>query len=246
MNNLQRISAKDVQIKLTDIITETSWSPLLRSFISGIDFEEIIEQLIYETEQGKRFVPKIKDVLNPFKHCPYNDLKVIIIGQDPYPWLFKSEKELTVADGLAFSCGYTMRKQPSLDKIQEAIGRTVYNDPEYLLTPDLRIWADQGVLLLNSAFTTELNKPGTHYHIWKSFLVYLIDSLNYNNQDIVYILLGKVAQQLEELIDDSKNLILKAQHPAAASYNKTNWDCNDVFNKANAYIASKNKEIIQW
>lgn len=246
MNDVQRISAKDIQIKLADSIAVTDWYNLLRSVVVSNDFQDIIDRLIYETEEGKRFVPKIKDVLNPFKYCSFEELKVVIIGQDPYPWLFKSPNEMTVADGLAFSCGYTMKKQPSLENIQEAIGRTVYNDPEYLLSPDLKIWADQGVLLLNSALTTQLNKPGTHQEIWAPFINNILDILWHNKKGLVYILLGKVAQQFEELIDEDNNLILKASHPASASYNKTIWDCNDVFNKANNYIASRNKSEIQW
>jgi uracil-DNA glycosylase len=111
--------------------------------------------------------------------------------------------------------------------------------------PDLRYLANQGVLLLNSAFTVEVNKPGTHYDIWKPFMNIVIDTINYNKSDIVFILLGKVAQQFEDMISD-KHLVLKASHPASAGYNKGVWNCDDVFNRANNYLKEKDKTTIQW
>jgi len=101
------------------------------------------------------------------------------------------------------------------------------------------------VLLLNSAFTVEVNKPGTHYHIWKPFMNIILDTICYNKSKIVFILLGKVAHQFEDMINDG-NLILKASHPASAGYNKGVWDCNDVFNKTNEYLLNNDKTVIQW
>ena len=111
--------------------------------------------------------------------------------------------------------------------------------------PDLKYLANQGVLLLNSAFTVEVNKPGTHYHIWKPFMNIILDAICYNKSGIVFILLGKVAQQFEDMITED-NLILKASHPASAGYNKGIWNCEDVFNKTNEYLKQRGKTIIQW
>jgi len=240
MNTTQQINISEIQKKLVETINHTEWYSTLNHFITKSEFKEILEKLVFEVEEGKRFVPKIKNTLNAFKFCDLKDLKVVIIGQDPYPWLYKNHPDGTVADGLAFSCGNSMKIQPSLEYIYNAMGK----EPEDR-NPDLKYLAEQGVLLLNSALTVEVNKPGTHYTIWKPFINIVIDTINYNKSDIVYILLGKVAQQYEDIIDDN-NLILKASHPASAGYNKGVWNCEDVFNRANNYLQEKGKTIIQW
>ena len=240
MNTIQQINVEEIQKKLANTLSKTAWYNVLNHFITKSEFQEIVEKLIYEVEQGKRFVPKIKNTLNAFKECDLSDLKVVIIGQDPYPWLYKNHPDGTVADGLAFSCGHSMKIQPSLDYIYNAMGK----EPDDR-NPDLRYLANQGVLLLNSAFTVEVNKPGTHYDIWKPFMNIVIDTINYNKSDIVFILLGKVAQQFEDMISD-KHLVLKASHPASAGYNKGVWNCDDVFNRANNYLKEKDKTTIQW
>lgn len=240
MSTIQQINVEEIQKKLANTLSKTAWYNVLNHFITKSEFQEIIEKLIYEVEQGKRFVPKIKNTLNAFKECDLSDLKVVIIGQDPYPWLYKNHPDGSVADGLAFSCGHSMKIQPSLDYIYTALGK----EPDDR-NPDLKYLANQGVLLLNSALTVEVNKPGTHYTIWRPFINIVIDTINHNKSDIVFILLGKVAQQFEDMISD-KHLVLKASHPASAGYNKGIWNCDDVFNKANNYLKEKDKTIIQW
>lgn len=240
MNTTQQINISEIQKKLVETINHTDWYGLLNHFITKSEFQEILEKLVFEVEEGKRFVPKIKNTLNAFKECSFKDLKVVVIGQDPYPWLYKNHPDGTVADGLAFSCGHSMKIQPSLEYIYNAMGK----EPDDR-NPDLKYLANQGVLLLNSAFTVEVNKPGTHYHIWKPFMNIILDAICYNKPGIVFILLGKVAQQFEDIITED-NLILKASHPASAGYNKGIWNCEDVFNKTNEYLKQRGKTIIQW
>jgi uracil-DNA glycosylase len=240
MNTTQQINISEIQKKLVETINHTDWYGLLNHFITKSEFQEILEKLVFEVEEGKRFVPKIKNTLNAFKECSFKDLKVVVIGQDPYPWLYKNHPDGTVADGLAFSCGHSMKIQPSLEYIYNAMGK----EPDDR-NPDLKYLANQGVLLLNSAFTVEVNKPGTHYHIWKPFMNIILDAICYNKPGIVFILLGKVAQQFEDMITED-NLILKASHPASAGYNKGIWNCEDVFNKTNEYLKQRGKTIIQW
>jgi uracil-DNA glycosylase len=240
MSNIEQINVEEIQKKLVNTISHTEWYNLLNHFITKSEFQEILEALIFQVEEGKRFVPKLKNTLNAFRECSFTNLKVVVIGQDPYPWLHKNHPDGTVADGLAFSCGHSMKIQPSLQYMFDALGKA-----EEDRNPDLKYLANQGVLLLNSAFTVEVNKPGTHYHIWKPFMNIILDTICYNKSKIVFILLGKVAHQFEDMISDN-NLILKASHPASAGYNKGVWDCNDVFNKTNEYLLNNDKTIIQW
>ena len=125
-------------------------------------------------EDGKRFTPPLKQVFRAFEECPYDDLKVIFIGQDPYP-------QLGVADGISFSCGNTNKVQPSLRYIFEEIERTVYQEFPSYQDPDLTRWSKQGILMLNTALTVEVGKIGSHYDIWKPFTAYLLDWLNNYN-----------------------------------------------------------------
>jgi len=227
-------SLENIKKKLIEKLVPSKWDIKLKSFIQSSDFEQIINKLELESKDGKRFTPALKYVFSAFENCPYSDLKVVIIGQDPYP-------QLNVADGMAFSCSRTNKPQPSLVKILETI------DDSQITNGDLTPWANQGVLLLNSAFTCQIDKPGTHYDIWNSFIMYLLDILCFTNSGLIFILLGKKAQELENYIT-SNHYILKASHPVSASYNKTAWDNKNVFNEANNIIEKNNgKDFkIKW
>jgi uracil-DNA glycosylase len=146
---------------------------------------------------------------------------------------------MNVADGIAFSCGITQKPQPSLKFIFQEIERTVYQEFPTHQDPDLTRWSNQGVLLINTALTCEMDKVGSHYDIWNDFIMYLLDMLNLTNSGIIFILLGAKAQELESVLGQN-HYILKASHPASAVYNGGKWDCNDVFNKANEIIQGNN------
>ena len=109
---------------------------------------------------------------------------------------------------------------------------------------DLRRWANQGVLLINTALTVEINKIGSHFWHWKPFTEYLFYTLNKKNKDIVFILMGKKAEAWQLLLSNHK--LLKCSHPASAAYRGGIWDSNDVFNKANKELKVQNKALIIW
>ena len=119
--------------------------------------------------------------------------------------------------------------------ILKAVNETVYdgkNDVK-LADPDLTRWANQGVLMLNTALTTEVGKIGKHFNIWQPFITYLLDMLSKREQPLVWVFMGKQAQNLADLVDDH-HTVLTCSHPASAAYQKQQlWDCNDVFNKVN-------------
>lgn len=236
----QTVDLAEIKCKLIEKLTPSGWATKLRGFILSSDFDKILDKLLAERDANKRFTPPLKHVFRAFEECPEKDLKIIMIGQDPYP-------HFGVADGIAFSCGLTQKPQPSLKNMFEAIEETVFQGYPTYQDPDLTRWANQGVLMLNSALTTQLDKVGTHYDIWKDFIMYVLDMLSLTNSGLIFMLLGAKAQELESVIGQN-HYILKASHPASAAYTKTVWDCNDIFNKANEILAKNNgaQYKIQW
>ena len=236
----QTVDLTEIKCKLIEKLTPSGWATKLRGFIQSSDFDKILDELLKERDAGKRFTPPLKVAFRAFQECPEKDLKIIMIGQDPYP-------HFGVADGIAFSCGLTGKPQPSLKNMFEAVEETVYQGYPTHQDPDLTRWANQGVLMLNSALTTQVDKVGTHYDIWKDFIAYVLDILSLTNSGLIFMLLGAKAQELESIIGQN-HYILKASHPASAAYTKTTWDCNDIFNKANEILAKNNgpQYKIQW
>ena len=224
---------KDINLlreNLNNKLKDSGWDRMLSPYVNGLSFDYIINKLRDSVEQGLRFTPKFKDVFNGFYECPYDDLKVVIVGQDPYP-------QLGVADGIAFSCSIKGKAEKSLQYILKAL-------EDENGSVDLRRWSNQGVLLINTAFTCEINKIGSHYGIWKSFTEHVFDNINRHNPDTVFILMGKKAEAWQTLLPNCK--ILKCSHPASAAYRGGEWDCNDVFNKANTILIKQDKTCINW
>ena len=153
---------------LNNKLKDSGWDRMLSPYVNGLSFDYIMNKLRDSVEQGLRFTPKFKDVFNGFYECPYDDLKVVIVGQDPYP-------QLGVADGIAFSCSIKGKAEKSLQYILKAL-----EDEDGSV--DLRRWSNQGVLLINTAFTCEVNKIGSHYGIWKSFTEHVFENINRHTQ----------------------------------------------------------------
>lgn len=239
----EKLSVGQIQQKLIDKLQDSGWSHFLRGHLFSSEFTKILEFLVNENAEGKRFTPALKQLFRAFEECPLNKLKVVIIGQDPYP-------QPLVADGIAFSCSNTNKPEASLRYIRGAIESTVpFEDKDVIdetTENDLVRWSHQGILMLNSALTTEVSKVGKHVEIWKPFMEYLIDMLNFQQSGLIFVLMGKQAQQYEALIGDH-HTVLKSTHPAYAAYMKTLlWDCNDIFNKVNHQLLEYKKEKIKW
>jgi uracil-DNA glycosylase len=218
--------------KLKLDIKKGNWDDILLPFINSKAYDDVVTSLVSLVEGGQRFTPQFKDIFNAFKECDYNNLKVVIVGQDPYP-------QLDVADGIAFSCSKKGKTEKSLQYIFKAL----YGEYEGY-NNDLRRWANQGVLLINTALTVEVNKIGSHYWNWKPFTEYLFTEINKNNKDIVFILMGKKAESWQLLLPNQ--IILKCSHPASAAYRGGVWDSNDVFSKANNELKKQGKTLISW
>lgn len=238
-------NAEDLALRLYNRLkTSGAWNDVLKGYLLSNDFDNVISTLQKLVDEGERFTPPLKSIFRAFEECPLSKLKVIIVGQDPYP-------QLGVADGIAFSCGNTLKKEASLRYIHDAIARTVYGNSDLSkdMSPDLVSWSNQGVLMLNTSLTTEVGKIGKHFHIWNPFVNYLIDMLNHissENNPYIWVFLGKKAQEFEDLLNPSQ-IVIKASHPASAAYAKQReWDCNDLFNRVNTELEKFSKPKILW
>lgn len=215
---------QEIKQKMFSKLEPSGWGRVFKSFIFSGDFDDILTKLYTLSQADKRFTPPLKQVFRAFEECPYNKLQVVIIGQDPYP-------QLGVADGISFSCSNTGKLQPSLRYVLDEVNRTVYNGHPGSLDTDLTRWANQGVLMLNTALTVEVGKIGSHYDIWKKFTAYLLDWLNTHDTGLVYVYLGKKAEEWSELTDDVANTKYFLKHPASAAYSGGRWDSDSVFMK---------------
>ena len=234
----QKIDIENIKQKIFEKLEPSGWGKIFKSFIYSSDFENILKKLVSETKEGKRFTPSLKDMFKAFEECPYDKLKVVMVGQDPYPYL-------GIADGIAFSCSKNENIQPSLEQIFNEINNTVYTSENQKLDPNLKRWSNQGVLMLNTALTTNVGKTGTHYKIWQPFIAYLFDYLTWHNNGLVYVYMGKVAQEWADCVNDN-NYKFYLSHPASAAYTNTNWNSENVFNNINKIIKDNYNEIITW
>lgn len=237
--SMTTIDLEDVKIKLYNKLKTSGWADVLKTFILSSDFDKILQELLRQSQDGKRFTPMVKYLFRAFEECPYKKTNVIILGQDPYPIP-------NVADGIAFSCSNDNYIQASLKYIHKEIQDTVYPNEEYDKVTDLKIWSNQGVLLINTAFTTTVNKVGSHYKIWEPFMSFLLDVIQYDKPNLVYAFLGKKAQEWSVSIPDSNYKFLRT-HPASASHNKMeSWYSDDLFNNINTSLILQNNQPIIW
>lgn len=185
--------------------------------------------------------PHKEDVFKAFKLCTFNNCKVIFLGQDPYP-------QKGVATGILFGNKITTKDKdlsPSLKVIKEAaIDYSIPHNYPIEFDVTLESWAKQGILMLNSALTVEINKIGSHTQLWRPFISQFIQSLS-NNGGYLFVLFGKQAQSFEPYIDKKYNYILKENHPAF--YARTGQAMpSDVFYEVNRYLKKQYNESIVW
>lgn len=225
---------KQIQEKFIDKLDD--WGLILWNTIHSPVFVKPIEALMADSKEGKKFTPKFKDLFKAYELCNYNDLKVVIVGQDPYP-------QEGVADGIAFSCSKTNKEQPSLRYIFDEL-QTQY--PDAARDCDLSRWAKQGVLMLNTALTCEVDNIGAHVNIWKDFTKAMIcHILNDHHNNVEFVFMGAKAKPFAKLLnnDISKHFVA---HPAAAAYRGGKWDSNNLFKKINENLINNGYEPINW
>ena len=232
--NQQTIFIPEKIKALKNKLEGSGWENIMYPYLDSENFYQTIHKLVGFVHHGKRFTPKMKNWFRSFETCHYNNLKVVFIGQDPYP-------QVEVADGISFSCSNTMKEQPSLRHIFNSLEKQY---PGYERNPDLTRWSEQGVLMLNTALTVEVNKIGSHYSFWHTFTTGLLNSINKYDSQLVVVLLGKKAQEWRKLLN--KHIILEVVHPAAAAYKGGVWDDKDLFIRINDLLKEQGKSLINW
>lgn len=240
---IQQINTSELQVKLCERLKPSGWFAHLKTFVLSDDFKKILDRLVDESQDSRHFTPKVKQLFRAFEECPYKDLKIIIVGQDPYSNMMD---KTPVADGIAFSCSNTKQLQPSLKFMLEEVKDQMYPKGGYETDLDLKRWSNQGVLLLNSALTTTIGKTGSHYMLWQPFVVYVLDYLAWNNPGLIYAFLGKKGQEFMDGMPENC-WKFKATHPATAAYNKAEkWDSENLFKKMSDQLKKNNNLEIKW
>lgn len=182
--------------------------------------------------------PPGKLIFNAFNLCPFDKVKVVIIGQDPY-------HEPGQAHGLSFSVCDGVPFPPSLQNIFKEIEQDL--GTPIPMTGNLTRWAEQGVLLLNATLTVRAHQAASHQHRgWEEFTDAAIKALNADRNNLVFILWGGYARSKAPLIDSSRHLILQSVHPSPLSANRGGWFGNHHFSRANAYLVEHGQEPINW
>ncbi len=232
------IDIENIKEKLYIKLKPSGWDRILRGFIFSVEFDNILKHLVNDANNGKRFTPTIKNLFKAFEECPYEDLKVVFVGQDPYP-------QVNVADGIAFSCTGQDRILKPLNYILDEVERTVY--PEgYRRDPDLKRWSNQGVLMLNTALTVTIGKITSHLKLWEPFIIYLMDMLNTCNTGLVYVYFGKKSEDWMDSVSDTNNYQFKVKHPSGAIYYNDYWNSDDLFNKISKILKDNYNYKITW
>lgn len=214
-----------------------SWKEVLADEFNKPYFELLINYVKQEYATHTCY-PKGSNIFSAFDYCPFNEVKVVILGQDPY-------HGPNQANGLCFSVNDGIAKPPSLvnifKEINEDLGQPI---PQ---SGNLERWAKQGVLLLNATLTVRQGQAGSHQGKgWETFTDAVVQKISEKKEDIIFLLWGGYAKKKGAKIDRSKHEVLTSGHPSPLSANKGHWFDNKHFSKANELLSSKGKPTIVW
>jgi len=223
-----------------DKLLNKDWAEILKDEFTKDYFINLSKQIdgFYKSESSISVLPEKKEIFNAFNSCEFETLKVVILGQDPYP-------NKSHAHGLCFSVKSNVKPIPkSLNNIFKEIKNDLDLDlPE---NGNLNRWASQGVFLLNTILTIEEGKTNSHQKIgWEKFTDEVIKLISLKKSNVVFLLWGNQAQKKEGLIDNTKHLILKSVHPSPLSVYRGFVGCSH-FSKTNSYLKKNNKKPINW
>lgn len=209
-----------------------------------IDLREA-DRIIKKLSVTKNICPLVKDIFKAFRLCPLSSLRLVVIGYDPYPDIYKGKPRAT---GIAFAnAADTPDKElsPSLDKLKESFIDFTVPHKTLNFDPSLEKLEAQGVLLLNTALSCEVGKIGSHTLLWRPFITTLLTNLSNNTTGIVYVLMGSVAQSLEPYINKELNYVIHIKHPSYYARTNTRMP-SDVWKKVNNILIGLNGKGVQW
>ena len=216
---------------------ESSWKNALSDLFDKPYFIQITEHLKAEKALKRTIYPTGPQIFNAFSLTPYDKVKVVILGQDPY-------HNPGQAMGLSFSVPDGVKIPPSLVNIYKELNKDI--GMPIPTTGNLTKWANQGVLLLNAVMTVRENEPASHSKIgWMDFTNDVIQVISNQKSNVVFLLWGNFAQQKQVLIDATKHKILKAAHPSPLSAHNGFFGCKH-FSDTNLYLTAQHKTPIDW
>jgi uracil-DNA glycosylase len=216
---------------------EESWKEVMAEEFNKPYFIDLKKFILDEKSKGQVIYPPGQLIFSAFNHTPFDKVKVVIVGQDPYHGIGQ-------ANGLCFSVNNGIKAPPSLvnifKELQDDLGIPI---PTH---GNLEKWADKGVLLLNASLTVRANQPNSHASKgWENFTDAVITKLSQQREGIVFLLWGKYAQAKDILIDKTKHHILKAAHPSPFSAFNGFFGCRH-FSKTNEILKQQGKEQVDW
>lgn len=216
---------------------EDSWKEVLEDEFSKSYFLNAVMFLKVEKSQHKTIFPPGHLIFNAFDQTPFDKVKVVLLGQDPYHGPGQ-------AHGLSFSVPKGVKPPPSLVNILKELKSDI--GLPIPTSGDLTPWAKQGVLLLNSVLTVRQGEPAAHAKIgWTEFTNAVIQKISHEKTGVVFLLWGKFAQEKQELIDETKHFVLRAAHPSPFSADKGFFGCKH-FSKTNEILAQQGFDPIDW
>lgn len=212
-----------------------TWTEVLAPIKNSEYFENLWKKVKEEYASTNCFPPK-NQIFRALELTPFDEVKVVIIGQDPYHGDFQ-------ANGLCFSVSDQVKAPPSLQNIYKELKEDLGIEKT---TNELDDWATQGVLLLNATLTVRAHSPNSHKDLgWERFTNFVIKEISDKKENVVFVLWGAFAQKKEELIDPSKHLIIKSAHPSPFSVHRGFFG-SKPFSKINDYLVSKGNTPINW
>lgn len=215
-----------------------TWRDMIGSEKAQPYFQHILQQVQQQRDSGKIIYPPKADVFNAFRYTEFDQVKVVILGQDPY-------HGPNQAHGLAFSVRPNVQIPPSLQNIYKELSQDIagFQIPNHGYLVD---WAQQGVLLLNTVLTVEQGKAHSHANFgWETFTDHVIATLNQHTQGLVFLLWGSHAQKKGQFIDRQKHYVLTAPHPSPLSAHRGFFGCHH-FSRTNQYLIQQGKTPINW
>jgi len=220
---------------------DTSWQAMIGAELNKPYMQSLRDFLKQEQAAGKTVYPPSSLIFNAFNQTPFEKVRIIIIGQDPY---HGDDKGQAQAHGLSFSVPQGVKLPPSLRNIFKEIEADlgIKMSSEGDLTP----WAKQGILLLNATLTVEMTNAGSHQKRgWETFTDAAIAALNEEREGLVFVLWGSYAQKKGEIIDTNRHLVLTSPHPSPLSAHRGFFG-NHQFSKINAYLTKRGETTIDW